>query len=97
MTEEKEFPQMTMKQAFDTDTKYYTAMRGACPDCGGSRRWWTMKTSNYVYCYDCIPEGDMLTKCQIGKQERQNKTKIDKLKKKNWIIGTAFGGYNTNK
>lgn len=96
MTEEKEFPNMTMKEAFATDTKYYTG-RNACPDCGSRRRWWEGKTGNFVYCYECIPEGEMISKCQIGKAEKENKLKIDKLKKNNWTIGTAFGGYNTNK
>lgn len=91
----KDFPMMTLKEAFDKDEKYFTITRGGgCKYCGSKRRYWTTKSSYAVFCYDCAPEGDLLLKCQINMAEKEKDKRIKKRKKADWIIPVVVSDRN---
>ena len=85
-----DFPKMTTKQAFDSDTKFFTSSR-ACKECGSKLKYWTSKTQAFVCCYECVPYVEDYSKRMINK--RVNLAK--KTEYKNDSFGVAFGGLNT--
>ncbi len=82
----KDFPVMTIKEAFEADEKYFTLAKRGCKYCGSKRRYWTTRSSYAVFCYDCEPEGDLLLKCQINMAEKEKARRIKKKRKADWII-----------
>ena len=91
-----DFPKMTRKEAWATDTIFFTTNK-PCPECGDKRRWFSSKSDSFVFCYTCIPQGDFLKPRDINKKEKDSNAAKIKLKKENWGIPVVFGGYNTNK
>lgn len=95
MNEEiKDFPVLTVKQAFATDQKYFTAFKTVCEYCGSKRRYWNSKSTSSVYCYDCEPEGDLLLKCQINMAEKEKALRVKKAAKDNWVIPVVVSDRN---
>jgi len=64
---EPDFPKMTTKQAFETDTRFFTATR-KCNDCGSFRKYWTSKSQSFVCCYECVPYVEEYSKRDINKR-----------------------------
>jgi len=85
-----EFPKLTTKQAFDSDTMFFTSYR-KCKDCGSYLKYYTSKSQAFVCCYDCVPYVEDYNKHMINK--RVNLTKRTEWKQEGF--GSASGGYNT--
>lgn len=90
---EQDFPLMTRKEAFDTDTKYFQCAKG-CKDCGSKLRYWTTKSDSSIFCFGCHPDtSETCSKIKVASKKHNDKVK--KMIKDNWTIPTVYGGYNT--
>lgn len=89
-----ELPTLTTKDACKQHQKRFLSIR-PCKTCGSHQRYLPSFNISCVMCLGCeSPKGVSVGKinASVGNHNR----KVEALQRKNWSIGVAFGGFNTN-
>lgn len=89
------YPIMSSREALAAGVVMFHAKQ-RCSACGTTLKWLSGSSSSDINCVCCCPPTDgALSRANIFSHENMHNRKVERLKRKNWQIGVAFGGYNT--